>query len=205
MTTKADQYIATALGKLGLAAAAAPAKYGAVDSIVAEINHRNSITKIPPQTTGTISERIAHWALEIAVPQSFYKLNDKNLKWLGDFVILGYPLNTIVSVKSFTAKERLLVSGTGSPLVPTIGFGLFTDPDEFHLDRLLSFLYRGFFRIYMPSTTYAALGADAKEVTNVNRRPLVRELSQFPLDLQAALQPLVIGKLQMPVLHIHKL
>jgi hypothetical protein len=57
----------------------------------------------------------------------------------------------------------------------------------------------------MPSTTCAALGDDAKNVTNVNRRPLVQELSQFPLDLQAALQPLVIGKLRMPVLHIHKL
>ena len=71
----------------------------------------------------------------------------ENWKWLGDFVLLGYPLNIIISVKSFTAKERLLVSGTGSTLTPTIGFGLFKNPSEFKSSRLHSYILRGFLAI----------------------------------------------------------
>ena len=54
----------------------------------------------------------------------------RDWKWMGDFYVRGEPFNTIVTVKSFKAKERLLSSGTGNLLSPTIGFGLFDDPAE---------------------------------------------------------------------------
>ena len=63
----------------------------------------------------------------------------------------------LYQLKSYKAKERLLVSGSGSLLVPTIGWGLFDDPNLWKYERLKNYLYRGFIAIYMPKDTLKKL------------------------------------------------
>jgi hypothetical protein len=105
-------------------------------------------------------------------------------KWVGDFYLLGEPFNIIVSVKSFAAKERLLASGSGNLLSPTVGWGLFTRPQEFSYARLVSYAYRGFAAIYAPAALIQALPAEATAFTNINGHPLMRDLAAFVADIQ---------------------
>lgn len=110
----------------------------------------------------------------------------RDWKWLGDVLLPGHPFDVIVSVKSFRARERLLASGSGSLLAPTIGWGLFEDPKEWSANRLQSYLYRGFVAIYMPSSTFDDLLPDAGSVENINGNRLLRKLHEFPGDLGKA-------------------
>ena len=119
-----------------------------INSELDQIN--NSLPKpMNVKTTGTINERLVQLALEGFAPSAWYELKDKKYQWLGDFALQGYPLSVIISVKSFKAKERLLVSGTGSLHAPTVGWGRFDDPKEFSTSRLEAYLFRGFLCIYV--------------------------------------------------------
>ena len=139
-------------------------KYKCLDQINSELDKFNQTLSKPMnvKTTGTISERLVQLALEGYMPESWYKLTDSKYQWLGDFGIQGYPLSAIISVKSFTAKERLLVSGTGTLHAPTIGWGRFKDPSEFSEERLKAYLFRGFLAIYMPRDTISLLNLNSK-------------------------------------------
>ena len=90
----------------------------------------------------------------------------------------------MVSVKSFKAKERLLVSGTGTLHAPTIGWGRFNVPSEWTKQRLEAYLFSGFLAIYMPSATISLLPSESKKVENFYRRPLICPIKDFGNDLQ---------------------
>lgn len=185
--TKADKLIKDALVKIGLNTdSQAKDKYDRVYDLVEALEEENRIQPIPVGTTGTITDRICEWALESVGGDFDYRLTANNVKWLGDYALLGFPLNIIISVKSFKAKERLLMSGTGSQLVPTIGFGLFDDPSEFSAKRLISYRMRGFLCIYMPKGTWSGTKKQAQEFLNWNGSKLLRPLEQFPSDLENA-------------------
>lgn len=192
--TKADELIARALSDLGIAPNADVAeKYSRVYDIVSVLQRINDAETVNVGTTGTITERICSWALNSVDEQIFYRLTGKNTKWLGDFALLGFPLNLIVSVKSFKAKERLLMSGTGSQLVPTIGYGLFDDASEFSYDRLVSYRMRGFLAIYMPKSTFNSLSRDSREFKNWNGTALIRKIEALPADLMNSLKKVEMG------------
>jgi hypothetical protein len=195
--TKADELIARALSELGISSQASDAeKYSKVYDIVSELRKINDAETVNVGTTGAITERICSWALNSVNEQIFYRLTGKNTKWLGDYALLGFPLNLIVSVKSFKAKERLLMSGTGSQLVPTIGYGLFDDSSEFSYDRLVSYRMRGFLAIYMPKYTFDSLQENSKKFKNWNGTKLVRTVEEFPGDLSGSLKKVELGALK---------
>jgi hypothetical protein len=148
---------------------------------------------ISVQSTGAITERVCEWALKSSIPDGYTRLG-KNEKWIGDFSLLGYPFNAVLSVKSFKAKERLLASGLGIILAPTIGFGWFSDPDEFKNARCQSLRDKAFLAIYMPPETLAGVESAARKFKNANGRPLLRSVLRFPEDLVAVRKQLVFGK-----------
>lgn len=183
--TKADELLKIALNNVGVDADALPSvKYANVYAVIAELAEINNAETIAVGTTGTITDRICGWALDSVGGDFYYRLTSNNTKWLGDYALLGYPLNVIVSVKSFKAKERLLMSGTGSQLVPTIGYGLFDDANEFSADRLISYRMRGFLALYMPTPTIAKLNQAALDFKNWNGSSLIRSIEEFPLDIE---------------------
>ena len=192
--TAADRLLDKALASLGISLDAPPSeRFANIYELVVALKTENDKETIAVNTTGTITDRICGWALETACPSSFYRLTGVNTKWLGDYALLGFPLNLIVSVKSFKAKERLLMSGSGSQLVPTIGFGLFDDPAEFSAERLVSYRMRGFLAIYMPKPTRDALSESARNTKNWNGTTLVRNIEDFPRDLRAATLKVELG------------
>lgn len=186
MTTKADEFINKALQNLGLGDASNLEVYGKINEIVAELQTMNKAQTISAGTTGTITERLCQRGLQAACPDSWKKMSGE-WKWLGDFYILGAPFNTIITVKSFKAKERLLSSGTGNLLSPTIGYGFFDDPTEWSPSRLISYIFRAFFVIYMPWQLLSQLSADAKDMLNINRRPFLRNIESLIPDIQGAM------------------
>jgi hypothetical protein len=125
-------------------------KYNRINDIVAELQNRNAKGTIDVKTTGTISERLCELALKSAVGDIYNTLG-RDWKWSGDFSILGNPFNLIISVKSFKAKERLMASGSGNVLSPTVGWGLFDDENEWTKPRIKGYLFRAFIAIFMPS------------------------------------------------------
>jgi hypothetical protein len=191
----ADQILRRVFTRLRIAGHSDAGKYRRLDRIVlalAAINRRAGGLSVA--TTGTITERLCELAVRACLPDNYYRLGP-GWEWLGDFVIQGYPLNIIVSVKSFKARERLLVSGTGSPLVPAIGFGLFNDPAEFAPARLKAYLMRAFVAIYLPRPTYRRLPIASRRMTNPNGRPLVRPAARLVRDLRGGI--LDVGRKQM--------
>ncbi len=160
-------------------------KYSRIVDIVDELERRNKYNSFNVKTTGTISERLCELGLEASVPVLYGHLN-KDWKWVGDFYLKGQPFNVIISVKSFTAKERLLASGSGNLLSPTIAFGLFNDVDEWTYNRVLSYMFRGFFSIYMPDAMLESLGQKSKDINNILGRPFLRGISTFTDDLRNA-------------------
>ena len=131
-----------------------------------------------------ITERFAAMGLATVMKDSNFHPFAKNEEWIGDFSVRAYPLSVVVSCKSFSAKERLLVSGLGIELVPTIGFGWFDDPREFSKVRCESYLLRGFSSIYMPQNTHGRVAASGRDVVNHNGQLFLRDILDFPLDLQ---------------------
>lgn len=188
--TIADTLLNDAYTALGLSGADAATKYDAIPNIIAHLAVVNSASRISEGTTGTISERLCVLGLEQiqnTMPDFSYRRFGKDWKWIGDILVSGDPYDLAVSVKSYKAKERLLASGTGSLLTPTVGWGLFDDVAEWSADRTASYLYRGFIAIYMPENTLAGIAADARAITNINGKPLLRDVVDFPSDLTSVI------------------
>jgi hypothetical protein len=176
-----------AIAALGLEGQPPAAVYAQIDAIVEYLQAINAQNPIPAATTGNISERLCRYGLEAAIAGpnggTFDRMPDY-WKWVGDFYLLGEPFNLIVSVKSFAARERLLASGSGNLLSPTVGWGLFNEPAEFSYDRLVSYAYRGFIAIYAPAALTQALPANALAFTNINGNPLMRDLATMVPNIQ---------------------
>lgn len=176
-----------ALAALGLVNQPPATIYAQIDGIVAHLALANAQQPFAPATTGNISERLCRFGLQAAVAGpngGTFDPMPEYWKWVGDFYLLGEPFNIIVSVKSFSARERLLASGSGNLLSPTVGWGLFNQPDEFSYDRVVSYAYRGFVAIYAPGALMQGVPADALAFTNVNGRPLLRDLAAFVPTIQ---------------------
>ena len=189
-STIADTLLDDAYMALGLSGQPATAKYASIQAIVNHLAAVNAASKINVGTTGAITERLCVLGLEqvkAAVPGFEYRRFGKDWKWIGDLLVPGDPYDLAISVKSYTAKERLLASGTGSLLTPTVGWGLFKDPKEWSPERTASYLYRGFVAIYLPEPTLANVPPASKDITNINGRPLLRDLLDFPSNITTAM------------------
>ncbi|MHA1613597.1 MAG: hypothetical protein ACTSYJ_02060 [Candidatus Thorarchaeota archaeon] len=115
------------------------------------------------------------------------KGNLKELGFLGDFLIPAAPSNLLISVKTEKARERLLASGFG---LPVVGFGFFSEPNEFwSKERMLSYRMTGFTAIYMPENTYRGIIEHLEENgikdqnCNQFQRELYRPLTKFGDDI----------------------
>lgn len=185
MSSNADNILNQVLADLKLVESAPEVIYQNVNQIVGALQKINAKATIEVGTTGTITERLCEYGLKAAVPDIYRKL-DRDWKWIGDFYIEGAPFNTVITVKSFKAKERLLSSGTGNLLSPTLGYGLFDDPSEFTMKRLESYLFRAFFIIFMPQNTLDKLDAEVRKHKNVNQNPFLRSIDSFVTALSNA-------------------
>jgi len=179
---QADIILNQVLTNLNIQNGTAQNKYNQIPAIVNSLTQINNQQAINAKTTGTISERLCELGLKASVPNIYNKITG-SWNWMADFSVYGHPFNLLISVKSFKAKERLLVSGSGNNLSPTIGWGLFNDPDEWKLERVKSYLYRSFIAIYMPTPLYNQLHADVVAIKNINGNPFIRKLDEFVLDL----------------------
>ncbi len=182
---QADIILNQVLTNLNIQNGTAQNKYNQIPAIVNSLTQINNQQAINAKTTGTISERLCELGLKASVPNIYNKITG-SWNWMADFSVYGHPFNLLISVKSFKAKERLLVSGSGNNLSPTIGWGLFNDPDEWKLERVKSYLYRSFIAIYMPTPLYNQLHADVVAIKNINGNPFIRKLDEFVLDLRNA-------------------
>ena len=205
--TLADQYISEALSTLGIPKGDHKTYWDRFDEIRQELDKINDREGgFAGQTTGTITERHCDQALKNCAPDSYYRLTGKDVKWLGDYVILGYPLNVVVSVKSYSAKERALVSGSGSTLTPTILFALFKDIKEFKREeRIHNYILRGFIAIYIPPETYKKIPVKVREMVNINGNPLLREIASITQDIEEAMKKIQVGKNKRNMVDISKL
>lgn len=197
-TTKADHLLNHAIALAGLNPADAPATlFAAQNSIRAALATMNAANQIEVGSTGTITERVCEWGLKSVIPNSYSKLG-KNEKWMGDFSLLGYPFPALLTVKSFKAKERLMASGLGIALAPTIAFGWFDEPTEFSAARCQSYRSKAFAAIYMPASTLAGVSPEARAFLNANQKPLLRDSMQLPNDLHATLKNMKFGAYTLP-------
>ena len=179
----ADQLLYRACDELNIDSTDHQLIYDHIYDIVRVIEKYNNENTIAVGTTGTITERLCEAGLLSSVSTTYDKLPG-DWKWVGDFYIESIPFNVIVSVKSFKAKERLLSSGSGNYLSPTIGFGLFNDETEFTLKRISKYPFRAFLGIYMPSLLYEQLDDSVIQLKNINHKPFIRKLEDFVEDLQ---------------------
>lgn len=108
-------------------------------------------------------------------------------KAFGDILIPAAPTNMIISVKTETAKERLLYSANA---IEAVGFGFFKDAKEFWTkSRMRLYKRMGFTAIYMPPETLAAVEANLAEkglqshAVNLNGTALYRSLTDFGADM----------------------
>lgn len=187
---KADILLDAAYTALGLAGKPALEKYVEMPRIVAHLAGVHAASPVSVGTTGTITERLCVLGLEQikdTVAGFEYRHFRKDWQWIGDLLVSGDPYDLAISVKSYKAKERLLASGTGSLLTPTIGWGLFDDESEWSAERTASYLYRGFVAVYMPATTLSRIDAAARRVANINGKVLLRDLQEFPADISRAI------------------
>lgn len=190
----ADQILEKVLTRLNIENKSNEEKFNNIYKIFPELDKLNEELKFSVSTTGTITERICGWALDAALPNGYYRLTGKSDKWLGDYVILGIPFNVVISVKSYKVKERLLVSGSGSLLVPTIGWGFMDDPKEFKYERLQSYLYRGFIAIYMPNFTLKDIEKDSLTLLNVHKNKFLRPIENLVNDIKKSLEKKIFGQ-----------
>lgn len=186
--TKADALLGEAYDQIGISGLSDSDKYKRIEDIVSYLDRLNSKSTIPPGTTGTISERLCKLGLT-GIPNIQIRPFGKAWQWVGDVLLPGHPYDIAVSIKSFKAKERLIASGTGSLLTPTLGWGLFNDPGEWGFDRCNSYLYRGFLAIYMPHNLLTQLNPQQRGIYNFNGTRLLRDLQQFPADVESAMNP----------------
>jgi len=184
--TQADTILDGVYNSLNLQNSTEAQKYSQINQIVTALQAINAANRIKVKVTGTISERLCELALKTAVPNIYFSLG-RNWKWIGDFSITGNPFNLIISVKSFKGRERLMASGTGNVLSPTIGWGLFHNVNEWTPARVKGYLFRAFICIYMPQQLYQQLPQGSTVVQNVNAKPFLRSIGDFVTDLSNAL------------------
>ncbi|HRJ51906.1 MAG TPA: hypothetical protein PLE99_03990 [Candidatus Thiothrix moscowensis] len=184
--SQADQTLDLVFDQLGLQGRPPHEKYAAIENIILQLQQINQETPINIKTTGSISEKLCKFGIPSSLEEQ-QRAFGKNWEWVGDMLLPGHPYDIAVSVKSFKAKERLLASGTGSLLTPTIGWGLFDDPSEWSEVRTRAYLYRGFIAIYMPQRTLEVVSRNSITVKNINDRALLRSLADFPSDLENAI------------------
>ena len=201
MTSKADKLLQRALQQLKIENKSSEEKFNNIYKLMPVLDSFNKEELFSVSTTGTISERICGWALDAALPDGYFRNTSNEDKWLGDYIMLGAPFNVVISVKSYKAKERLLVSGSGSLLVPTIGWGLFDDPTEFKLERLKNYLYRGFIAIYMPKSTLKLLDSDSKKLENTHKEIFIRPIENLISDIRKAKIKKKFGKTSIEVVN----
>jgi len=182
--TKADQILNKVLTDLKIKDKKPGEKFEHIYKLFPELNKLNETDKFSVSTTGTITERVCGWALEAAIPDGHFRLTSNDDKWLGDYCLLGTPFNAVISVKSYKVKERLLVSGSGSLLVPTIGWGFMNDPNEFRYERLKNYLYRGFIAIYLPKDTLLKTEKNSKELLNTHKNLFLRPIEDLVKDIK---------------------
>ncbi len=184
MDTKADQILKRVYEKLKLSSDLE--KSEKIYEIINELSNIDSNEQITGSTTGTITERIVEILLRIYAKEIYFRITDSENAWVGDFGLLGLPFNTIISVKSYSSKERALTSGSGSALCPTILYGHFLEKnykDYDRAERLLSYKLRGFTSIYMPNYTYERLSDEARNFRNINGKEFVRKIENFGPDI----------------------
>lgn len=110
----------------------------------------------------------------------------RELKAFGDILIPCAPTNLIISVKSESARERLLYSAN---MIEGIGFGFFNQPDEFWSElRIKMYKRMGFTAIYMPDVTHTQIITHLQHngrntPLNINGTDLYRPISQFGQDM----------------------
>ena len=184
--TKADKILNIVLKKLDIENSSPGEKFKKIYQIFPELDKLNKTETFSVSTTGTITERICEWALMDALPSGYFRLTSNADKWLGDYCMLGTPFNIVISVKSYKVKERLLVSGSGSLLVPTVGWGFMDDPDEFKYERLKNYLYRGFIAIYMPKYTFDKIEENSKKLENTHKKKFIRPIERLVNDIKQA-------------------
>ena len=201
MTSKADKLLQRALQQLKIENKSSEEKFNNIYKLMPVLDSFNKEELFSVSTTGTISERICGWALDAALPDGYFRNTSNEDKWLGDYIMLGAPFNVVISVKSYKAKERLLVSGSGSLLVPTIGWGLFDDPTEFKLERLKNYLYRGFIAIYMPKSTLKLLDSDSKKLENTHKEIFIRPIENLISDIRKSKVKKKFGKTSIEVVN----
>lgn len=138
---------------------------------------------------GAVTELICEIGLKASVPRRYGRLPD-GWNWFGDFAITGLPFNLYISVKSYSARERLIVSGTGQGAAPVIGYGLFDKPSEWAPSRVEQYKHRGFVAIYIPRDFYHTLASlqnvktRATDITNIYGQPLLRSMNAFVSDIK---------------------
>ena len=201
MSSKADKLLQRALQQLKIENKSSEEKFNNIYKLMPVLDSFNKEELFSVSTTGTISERICGWALDAALPDGYFRNTSNEDKWLGDYIMLGAPFNVVISVKSYKAKERLLVSGSGSLLVPTIGWGLFDDPTEFKLERLKNYLYRGFIAIYMPKSTLKLLDSDSKKLENTHKEIFIRPIENLISDIKKSKIKKKFGKTSIEVVN----
>ena len=201
MTSKADKLLQRALQQLKIENKSSEEKFNNIYKLMPVLDSFNKEELFSFFITGTISERICGWALDAALPDGYFRNTSNEDKWLGDYIMLGAPFNVVISVKSYKAKERLLVSGSGSLLVPTIGWGLFDDPTEFKFERLKNYLYRGFIAIYMPKSTLKLLDSDSKKLENTHKEIFIRPIENLISDIRKSKIKKKFGKTSIEVVN----
>jgi hypothetical protein len=184
--TRADAILESVYTSLRIDRATDREKYQQIDRIVAELAAINRRSTISPKTTGTISERLCELALRSVISGHYKRISDE-WNWMADFSITGHPFNLLVSVKSFKAKERLLVSGSGNNLSPCVGWGLFDDPAEWAENRVRKYMFRSFLAIYLPSALIRSLPNESKAVRNMNGKLFLRDIQNFSDDVVNAM------------------
>ena len=171
-------------------------KYNNLYSILEELEPYKD-KKLKGATWGTITERMVETQLKLFANDTFFKTNNLRDQWAGDFGLVGNPFNIMISVKSYTSKERAINSGSGSYYCSTILYGHFlekTYKDYNKIERLLSYKLRGFTSIYMPKMTYQMLSNEALNVKNINGNSLIRKIENLGTDIKNALEKQQIGK-----------
>ena len=165
------------------------------------------------ENLNAIINRINRRGLNVKINASNFtqplgRITDKANEWVGDFGLLGLPFNTIISVKSYSTKERALTSGSGSALCPTILYGHFLEENFVDFDkveRLLSYKIRGFTSIYMPSYTFDKLPNEAKNFRNINNNYFIRKIENFGPDISKTIVTKIFGTQKRDVVDPRKL